>query len=153
MDLERAVREHRSAVEDAGRALRATREFSLTAPCCVIADGITATTNLMGLKGYLPCSVALASAPIDRFLLLRAEHGFDRAFELCANDNDEGEEFCRQWDECQKDLQEGVVCTLNDLTAMVDQARRGWMDRPQRVLVVAREGKEVASGLVSVEVD
>jgi hypothetical protein len=152
MDLERAVREHRKGVEDSARALRATTEFSLTAPCCVIADGTTATTNLMGLRGYLPCSVALASAPIDRFLLLRAEHGFDRAFELCANDEAEGEEFCRQWDECQKDLEEGVVCTLNDLTAMVDQARRGWMDRPQRVLVVAREGKEVASGLVSVEV-
>jgi hypothetical protein len=152
MDLERAVREHRKGVEDSARALRATTEFSLTAPCCVIAEGTAITTSLIGLRGYLPCSVALASAPMERFLLLRAEHGFDRAFELCANDEAEGEEFCRQWDECQKDLQEGVVCTLNDLTAMVDQARRGWMDRPQRVLVVAREGKEVASGLVSVEV-
>ena len=150
MDLEGTVRRHRGAVEDAARALTATEAFSLTAPCCVIAGGTALTTNLVGLRGYLPCSVALASAPIERFLLLQSEHGFDQAFEICSGDNEDGEAFCKAWDEAQSDLADGVVCTLNDLTAMVAQARNGWNDNPKRLLVVAREGERVASGLVSV---
>jgi hypothetical protein len=151
LDLEEAVRRHRGAVETSAKVLKSTEAFSLTAPCCVITDGTALTTSLMGLRGYLPCSVALASAPIDRFLLLREEHGFGRAFELCATDDEDGETFCKAWDEAQTDLADGVVCTLNDLTAMVAQARSGWNDNPKRLLVVAREGSEVASGLVSVD--
>jgi hypothetical protein len=151
LDLEEAVRRHRGTVGSAAKALKGTEAFSLTAPCCVITDGTALTTSLMGLRGYLPCSVALASAPIDRFLLLRQEHGFDKAFELCATDEEEGEDFCKAWDEAQRDLEDGAVCTLNDLSAMVAQARNGWNEDPKRLLVVAREGSEVVSGLVSVE--
>ena len=88
---------------------------------------------------------------MERFLLLQSEHGFDGAFELCATDDEEGEAFCKAWDEAQRDLEEGVVCSLNDLTEMVAQAGNGWNEDPKRVLVVAREGSEVASGLVRVD--
>jgi hypothetical protein len=148
MDLEGAVLKHKVAVSQAAEALKATGEFNLATPCCVIADETAVTTNLGGIRGYLPCSVALASEPIEKFLLLKAEHGFDRAFELCASDDADGEEFVQQWDACQRDLDGEVVCTINDLTAMVEQAKRGWLGVPKRLLVVAKQGSEVASGLV-----
>jgi hypothetical protein len=148
MDLEGTVLKHKVAVSHAAEALKATREFNLSTPCCVIADGTAVTTNLSGIRGYLPCSVALASEPIEKFLLLKAEHGFDRAFELCASDDADGEEFVQQWDACQRDLEGEVVCTIDDLAAMVEQAKRGWLGVPKRLLVVAKQGSEVASGLV-----
>ena len=151
MDLEGAVLKHKVAVSQAAEALKATREFDLATPCCVIADGTAVTTNLGGIRGYLPCSMALASEPIEKFLLLKAEHGFDRAFELCASDDGDGEEFVQQWDACQRDLDGEVVCTLNDICSMVEQAQRGWAETPRRMLVVARHGDEVASGLVPVD--
>ena len=148
MDLEGMVLRHKVAVGQAAEALKATGEFNLATPCCVIAEGTAVTTNLGGIRGYLPCSVALASEPIEKFLLLKAEHGFDRAFELCASDDADGEEFVQQWDACQRDLDGEVVCTIDDLTAMVEQAKRGWLGVPKRLLVVAKQGSEVASGLV-----
>lgn len=148
LDLEGAVLKHKDAVGQAAEALKATSEFNLSTPCCVIADETAVTTNLGGIRGYLPCSVALASEPIEKFLMLKAEHGFDRAFEICASDTADGEEFVQQWDACQRDLNGEVVCTINDLTAMVEQAKRGWLGIPKRLLVVAKQGSEVASGLV-----
>lgn len=148
VDLEGAVLKHKDAVGQAAEALKANAEFNLATPCCVIADGTAVTTNLGGIRGYLPCSVALASEPIEKFLVLKAEHGFDRAFEICASDTADGEEFVQQWDACQRDLDGEVVCTINDLTAMVEQAKRGWLGVPKRLLVVAKQGSEVASGLV-----
>ena len=148
MDLEGAVLKHKVAVSQAAEALKANAEFNLSTPCCVITDGTAVTTNLGGIRGYLPCSVALASEPIEKFLVLKAEHGFDRAFELCASDDADGEEFVQQWDACQRDLDGEVVCTIDDLTTMVEQAKRGWLGVPKRLLVVAKQGSKVASGLV-----
>jgi hypothetical protein len=148
MNLEAVVRKHRLELRVGARAVQVSGEFSLTTPCVVIENGTVVTTSLGGLRGYLPCSVALASEPIQRFVVLQAEHGFDRAFELCSDDDADGEEFCRNWDESQRDLADGVVCTVDDLAAMVSQARKGWQESPRRMLVVARDGQQVASGLV-----
>jgi hypothetical protein len=149
MDLDAVVRRHREELRVGARAVEVSEEFNLTTPCVLIDDGTVVTTSLGGLRGYLPCSVALASEPIERFLVLKAEHGFDRAFELCSSDDEAGEEFVRVWDESQQDLCDGAVCTLNDLAAMVTQARGGWQAQPRRMLVVAKEEGQVASGLVS----
>ena len=153
MDLEALVREYRGNLAATAVAVKAYGRFDLGAPCALINDGTVVATTLQDLRRHLPCSSALASESIQRFLLLRSEHGFDRAFELCASDDAEGngEEFVRAWDEAQRDLGEGVVATFNDLVAMVQQAQAGWVVTPRRMLVVAREGKAVTSGTVPVD--
>jgi hypothetical protein len=40
---------------------------------------------------------------------------------------------------------------LNDLAAMVTQAKNGWLQSPRRLLVVVREGAEVISGTVDTD--
>jgi hypothetical protein len=151
MDLDRLVKEHRGNLAAGALAVKQSAEFDLETPCALIAVGTVVTTTLSGLRNYLRCSSALSSEAIQRFILVRSEHGFDRAFELCASDDATGEEFVRAWDESQSDLAEGVVVTVNDLVAMVEQARNGWLDPDRRMLVVAREGRVVTSGTVPVD--
>ena len=151
MDLEALVREYRGNLAAAAMSVKEYGQFDLETPCALIADGTVTRTTLLSLRRHLPCSSALSSEAIQRFVLLRSEHGFDRAFEMCSANDAEGEEFVRAWDEAQRDLGEGVVATFNDLVAMVAQAQRGWQERPRRMLVVAREGKVVTSGTVPVD--
>lgn len=84
MDLEWTVRRHRVVLAPTARAIAEEGTFSLQLPCALLMNGGVVETTLNGLRSLLPCSVALASAPIERFLLLREEHGFDRAFEVCS---------------------------------------------------------------------
>jgi len=151
MDLEALVREYRGNLAAAAMSVKEYGQFDLETPCALVADGTVVRTTLLGLRRHLPCSTALATEAIQRFVLLRSEHGFDRAFELCSEDDTDGEEFCRYWDESQQDLANGVVCTVDDLTAMVQQAKEGWQSDPCRMLVVARNGDELTSGTVQVD--
>ncbi len=147
----KVVVEHRQGLGHAARAVEEEKIFSLQTPCALIRDGVLTETTLSGLRTHLPCSVALASPPIERFLLLREEHGFDRAFELCTGDDIEGDAFVSAWDEAQKDLAEGVVMTLNDLVAMVEQAKTGFAASRRRMLVVVVVGRAVESGTVATD--
>jgi len=151
MDLEALVKANRVALVPAARAIATTDQFSLHLPCAVVDQGTVFVTSISGLRGYLPCSTALASEPIERYLRLEAAVGFDAAFREMSADDDYGEEFVAAWDAAQSDLASGVVCTLNDLVAMVEQARKGWEETPRKLLVVARHGDEVASGLIPVD--
>ena len=153
MDIEALVKEYRGNLAATAMSVKEYEGFDLETPCALIDDGAVIRTSLMGLRRHLPCSSALASESIQRFILLRSEHGFDKAFELCSSDDPDGngEEFVREWDEAQKDLEEGVVITVNDLVAMAEQARQGWTEVQRRMLVVARSGDKVTSGTVSVE--
>ena len=144
------VKANRVALVPAARAVAGAEQFSLHLPCALVEQGTVLVTSVGGLRGYLPCSTALASEPIERFLTLKNAVGFGAAFEAMSADDEVGEEFVEVWDRCQEDLAGGVVCTLNDLVAMVEQAKRGWEATPRKLLVVAVEGKAVASGLVPV---
>jgi hypothetical protein len=81
-------------------------------------------------------------------MTLKERVGFEQAFSECSSDNEDGQEFCRAWDESQADLESGVLVTLNDLVAMVEQAREGWRKSPRQLLVVGVSSSEVTSGLV-----
>ena len=153
MDLEKLVAGCRQQLAPGAMAVKKAEGFDLTLLCAVVADGTVVTTSLSGLRGHLPTSAALASPAMERFFLLQALVGFDQAFEQCSEDDEEGngEEFVRAWDESQQDLAGGVVCTLNDLAAMVTQAKNGWLQSPKRLLVVAREGADVISGTVDTD--
>ena len=151
MDLELVLRTHRQALQVTARAVAEEAAFTFELPCGLVADGEVVSTTLTGLRSHLPCSTALASAPIERFLQLREDQGFDGAFEACTTDDSDGEAFVSAWDEAQKDLADGVVCTLNDLVAFVAQARKGWEESPRRLLVVAVQGGKVESGTVSTD--
>lgn len=151
MDLDEVVRKHRAELVGTANGVEASEEFGLGTACALIADGTVVPTTLTGLRNHLPCSAALASEPIERFLVLRARVGFDAAFEAMSADDEVGEEFVREWDQAQKDLATGAVMTLNDLAAMVTQAQEGWKATPRRMLVVVRSGDKVQSGTVPVE--
>jgi hypothetical protein len=124
--------------------------FTLGTPCVVITDGTVEQVPLSALRNHLRCSVALASEPIERFLRLKEAVGFDAAFEAMSADDEVGAEFVAAWDQSQQDLACGALSTLNDLVAIVEQARRGWEGTPRKLLVVAVEGRAVASGLVPI---
>ncbi len=74
--------------------------------------------------------------------------GFEQAFAECSSDNEDGQEFCRAWDESQEDLANGVLVTLNDLVALVEQAKEGWGKSPRQLLVVGVSSSVITSGLV-----
>jgi hypothetical protein len=148
MDLDAIVRMHLNELGPVARAVAGSQSFGMELPCALIDDDEAIGTSLAGLRGHLPCSLALASPAIERFLTLKEQVGFDAAFAECSSDDEDGEEFCRAWDESQQDLANGVLVTLNDLVAMVEQAREGWKQNPKQLLVVAVSGSEVRSGLL-----
>jgi hypothetical protein len=154
VNLEGLVQQHRLSLRPAAGALKACEAFDLGLPCAVLdaERGSVLTTVIGKMSKHLPTSYALASEPIERFLRLKDSVGFAAAFEAMSADDDYGDEFCRQWDEAMADLERGVLVSLNDLVAMVDQAKRGWEESPRRLLVVVLERQRVSSALVSTEV-
>lgn len=150
MDLDALTKKHRLALQPAAEQLVRSDAFTLGTPCVVITDGTVKQVPLSALRNHLRCSVALASEPIERFLRLKEAVGFDAAFEAMSADDEVGAEFVAAWDQSQQDLAGGALSTLNDLVAMVEQARKGWEATPRKLLVVAVEGRAVASGLVPI---
>ena len=148
MDFDELVRNHLSGLASAALAVQSSEDFGLALPCALLTETEVIETSLAGLRGHLPCSVALASPAIERFMTLKERVGFEQAFAECSSDNEDGQEFCRAWDESQEDLASGVLVTLNDLVAMVEQAREGWGRSPKQLLVVGVSGSVVTSGLV-----
>ena len=131
----------------AARGVEVADDFDLGLPVGLLLPNRVVVTTLAGLRSHLPASAALSSPEIERFLLLRAEHGFDRAFDLCSSEDEDGEAFCRAWDEAQNDLNAGVLITVGDLVAMVSKARSGWLAKPRELLVIQIEGKRVEHAL------
>ena len=148
MDFDELVRNHLSGLASAALAVQSREHFGLALPCALLTETEVIETSLAGLRGYLSCSAAMASPAIERFLTLKERVGFEAAFAECSSDNEDGQEFCRAWDESQEDLASGVLVTLNDLVAMVEQAREGWGRSPKQLLVVGVSGSVVTSGLV-----
>ena len=147
MELRTGLQRHKQQLALAARGVEVADSFDLSLPVGLLKDeGVTVTT-LGGLTRHLPASAALSSPEIERFLVLRAERGFDRAFEQCSADDEDGEAFCRAWDEAHRDLSNGAVVTVNDLVDMASKARSGWLSTPRQVLVVGAEGKEVSYAL------
>ena len=152
MDLDGLVKANRLALVPSAERLAKSDAFTLGTPCAVIEGGTVTQMPLSALREQLQCSMALAAEPIERFLRLKEAVGFDAAFEAMSADDEVGAEFVAAWDQSQQDLAGGALGTLNDLVAMVEQARKGWEATPRKLLVVAVEGKTVQSGLVPVTV-
>lgn len=148
MTLQPILQRHKRQFVSAAQGVELSVEFDLALPVGFVQGNIVDTTTISGLGSRLNASAALSSPEIERFFLLRAQHGFDRAFELCSTDGEEGEAFCAAWDEAQSDLANGALATLGDLVAMVCKARSGWMATPRELLVVMVDGKRVESALV-----
>jgi len=147
MELTNSVQRHKQQLALAARGVEVAQEFDLSLPVGLLKDGGAIVTTLGGLRSQLPASAALSSPEIERFLLLRAELGFDRAFELCSLDDEDGEAFCTAWDEAQKDLNEGVLVTVADLVAMTTKARAGWLAKPRELLVLGMNERRVEHAL------
>ena len=147
MELSSSIQRHKQQLALAARGVEVAEEFDLGLPVGLVKDGCVVVTTIGGLRSHIPASAALSSPEIDRFLVLRAEQGFDRAFELCSTDDEDGEVFCRAWDEAQNDLSSGALVTVGDLVTMTSKARSGWLSKPREVLVVGVDGKEVKHAL------
>jgi hypothetical protein len=145
--LRSRLESNKHLVAVAARGVEVAESFDLGLPVGLLLNERVVATTLAGLRSYLLASAALSSPEIERFLLLRAEDGFERAFELCSSDDEEGEAFCRAWDEAQNDLNAGVLITVGDLVAMVSKARSGWLAKPRELLVIQVEGKSVEHAL------
>lgn len=147
MELSNSVQKHKQQLALAARGVEVAEEFDLDLPVGLIKDGCVLVTTIGRLGGHLPASTALSSPEIERFIALKAEHGFDKAFELCSTDDEDGEAFCKAWDEAQDDLSCGALVTVGDLVTMTSKARSGWLSKPREVLVVGVDGNEVKHAL------
>ncbi len=150
--LTQLLRTHKREFAVAARGVEMAEVFDLTLPVAY-HDGVRCVfTTLGGLATQLKASAALSTPQLERFLLLRAEVGFDRAFQDCC-DAEDGEEFVASWDEAQKDLRDGCKATLGEVVSWVSKARTGFISTPREVLVVAvREGeKAVHTALCATE--
>jgi hypothetical protein len=136
--LSKLIKSHRLELTTAARALQLTDTFDLNLTVAVVMDGRVITTPLSGIPNYLPTSAAASSELFERFVLLRAERGYDYAWEALANGED-GEEWCSIWDEVVADRQGGAVLTADQLTDLVVKARAGFHHTPRELLVVHKE--------------
>lgn len=127
---------HKREFAVAARGVEVAESFDLSLPVGFYNGSRCVFTTLGGLNVQLKTSAALSTPQLERFLLKRAEVGFDRAFQECCDDED-GEEFVAAWDEAQKDLREGCKATLGEVVSWVAKARSGFVNRPREVLVVA----------------
>lgn len=135
-DLVQIVRSHKREFAVAARAVEVAERFDLSLPVA-FHDGFRCVyTTLGGLPTQLKASAALSTPQLERFLLRRAEVGFETAFQECC-DGEDGEEFVSAWDEAQKDLSEGSRVSLGDVVSWVTKARAGFHSQPREVLVVA----------------
>ena len=145
MSLDEVVRQHREALKGTARAVTEEVGFNLGLSCALVKDAALVSTTLNGLRSHLPCSTALASEPIERFLRVKNKVGFDAAFEAMTADDEVGEEFVEAWDQGNKDLTDGVLITVNDLVLFVEQAKAGFNETPRHLLLVVVEGQKVSS--------
>lgn len=126
---------HKREFAVAARGVEVAESFDLSLPVGFYNGSRCVFTTLGGLNVQLKTSAALSTPQLERFLLKRAEVGFDRAFQECCDDED-GEEFVAAWDEAQKDLREGCKATLGEVVSWVAKARNGFLSKPREVLVV-----------------
>lgn len=133
--LVQLVRSHKREFAVAARAVDLAEAFDLSLPVA-FHDGFRCVlTTLGGLPIQLKASAALSAAPLERFLLRRAEVGFNAAFQECS-DGEDGEEFVNAWDVAQNDLSSGSKVTLGEVVSWVAKARNGFVSKPREVLVV-----------------
>jgi hypothetical protein len=139
--LVQLIRSHKREFAVAARGVEVAEAFDLSLPVA-FHDGFECVfTTLGGLPIQLKASSALSTPQLERFLLRRAEVGFDTAFQECS-DAEDGEEFVNAWDEAQKDLSSGSKVSLGEVVSWVAKARSGFVSKPREVLVVAvSEGK------------
>lgn len=146
----------RKVVSEQGRS----NGFSLMTPVALIVGMEVRETTIGTLASELPCSSALASPELTRYMSLAAAVGNEQAFAACSADDGEGgfgERFCAAWDKAAADLKKGAVMSTQDLVEIVKAAREGAEGDPPQVLVVWRRANEerptndrVSFGLVQV---
>jgi hypothetical protein len=145
--LAQLLKRHRLELGTAARSVQLTTTFDLSLTVGLLTNGRCVTTTLSGLPKYLPTSTAASTEIFERFLLLRAERGWDHAWDTLAN-GEEGEEWCAIWDEAVADKAGGAVLTADQLTNLVVKARAGFLRSPKELLVVSLEdGGSVVSTL------
>jgi hypothetical protein len=73
----RLLSEHKREFAVASGGLDVAEAFELTLPMGLVLEGKAVTTSLSGLPTHLPTSSATSPELFERFLLLRAERGFE----------------------------------------------------------------------------
>ena len=142
-DLAQLLRIHKREFAVAARAVEVAEHFDLSLPVA-FHDGFRCVfTTLGGLTTQLKASAALSTPQLERFLVRRAEVGFDTAFQE-STDAEDGEEFVNAWDEAQNDLSTGSKVSLGEVVSWVAKARNGFVSKPREVLVVAVKERERA---------
>jgi hypothetical protein len=137
--------ENSRALGEVAKQLLTTEAFSLQTPVALDRGQGVEAVAVGSLGGYLKASSALASPLMKEFLELREERGSDAAWEKLANDPETGEEFCALWDACQEELEQGVVCSVDDLVAFVGASKEAYNSHYKHLLVVLQHGGRLTS--------
>ena len=126
--------ENSRALGEVARQLLTAESFSLQTPVALDRGQGVEAVPVGSLGGYLKASSALASPLMKQFLRLREDLGSDATWEKLANDPETGEEFCAVWDACQEELEQGVVCSVDDLVAFVGASKEAYNSHYKHLL-------------------
>jgi hypothetical protein len=147
--LEDLIGLKREALRVIGQKVESGGLFSLATPVALIRGMEVEETAVGSLASKLPCSSALCSPELTRYMSLAATVGTDAAFTACTEDDGEGgfgDRFVAAWDAAAADLKKGVVMSTRDLVDIVQTAKEGAENDPKQVLVVWRRADEENPG-------
>lgn len=139
------AKEKSTELAKVAKQLLTAESFSLQIPVALDRGQGVEAVAVGSLGGYLKASSALASPLMKQFLELREVCGSDAAWEKLANDPETGEEFCALWDACQEELEDGVVCSVDDLVAFVGASKEAYNSHYKHLLVVLQQGGRLTS--------
>ena len=107
-------------------------------PCIVIDQNCEVIeTNISGLSNYLKVSMAMSSPLVQKYSQLSLQNGSEKAMkQMLISHINEIDELHSMLVEAKKDIENGAIATIDDLVDAISTAKKGFYEKPRRILVV-----------------
>ena len=107
-------------------------------PCIVIDQNCEVIeTNISGLSNYLKVSMAMSSSLVNKYSQLSLQNGSEKAMkQMLISHINEIDELRAMLVEATKDIENGAIATIDDLVDAITTAKKGFYEKPRRILVV-----------------
>ena len=107
-------------------------------PCIVIDQNCEVIeTNISGLSNYLKVSMAMSSPLVNKYSQLSLQNGSEKAMkQMLISHINEIDELHSMLVEAKKDIENGAIATIDDLVDAISTAKKGFYEKPRRILVV-----------------
>ena len=113
-------------------------------PCIVIDQNCEVIeTNISGLSNYLKVSMAMSSPLVKKYSQLSLQNGSEKAMkQMLISHINEIDELRSMLVEAKKDIENGAIATIDDLVDAISTAKKGFCEKPRRILVVQINEKD-----------